>query len=444
MAFFWGPWKGHLIVGRDSVVRSTTQPEATVTFYVGTDGWSYADNQRLTYGGDISGYTDFYNDLDAGSHATSDHQARVSDYKKIASKKVTGSPGEEVTVSATLSGSYLSGETPSYSITFKLADKPSKPSTPTVTGVGQSSATVNMVLPGSNYSPITATRFRLYTSASGGTPVASHTSSTNATSRVFSGLSPNTTYYAEVDAVNGIGTSVASGRKSFTTKALVAPDKPADPVVSAIGDTTATITLTAPATHGSPITGYTVKVFRVGSNTPVYEATSLSTSRTVTVLTIGTNYRTLYRAESAAGPSEWSEEVLFSTQATVPGLPQSLALAPVGTGAEFSWSPPSSDGGAAISQYGVEVYSDAGYSTLVFSEAAAASPHLAEPGGLPLDQQLWWRVRAQNVVGWGEYAAGTPFTLASDGGIYYVGDDESVERARMYWVNPDGVPVLMM
>ena len=441
MAVTWGPYDGHLCVGY-TLSRSTTTAAATLVPYIGTDGWDYDDDQTLHYviEGVASSQTK-HNSL-SGGHAH--HQGATREAQlAFTSKAITGTPGQTINVSITLSGSYIATETPTLSFSFKLADKPSAPTTPTVTGVAQSSATVNMTLPSSNYSPITDTRFRIYTAATGGTLVASYTSTTNATSHLFSGLTPGTTYYAEVDAVNALGDGPNSTRKSFTTTALVAPSKPAAPTVSAITDTTCTVTMTTPAANGSTITGYSLMVVDADENI-AYFFLDTTLVRNVTGLVIGTDYHAFYKVASTGGDSEWSDPTPFSTTAAAPGAPTALAVSQVADDTQFAWGT-TPTGGSPILQYGVEVFSDDTYTTSVFSELASASPHVAENGDLPFNVQLWWRVRAQNAIGWGPYTNGESFYLNTDGGIYYFPPEGGPPvRAYMYWFNEDGIPVLVM
>jgi hypothetical protein len=446
MAVTFGSYSGHLCVGY-TLTRATTptggNATASITPYIGTDGWGYDDDQTLNYTGDWSGSQTKHNSLHGG-HST--HQVKPPEKSMaFSAKTVTGSPGETVSCKIKLSGSYIPSEQPEITVTFTLADVPSTQAAPTVTNITQSQARVNIVIPSAHYSPLLDIRYYIYDAPTGGTLVASYADSvvTN-TYHDFTGLTPGTTYYADTRARNGMGYAEHSPRKAFTTTAAIAPNKPTAPVVSDEGDTTCTLTGSAPTTNGATITTIRFQV-RKPDDTVVYDDLDSDYSNAVTGLTIGNSYKARYLVNSNNGPSEWSDDTNFSTTASVPEIPTALSVAAVPGGTQFSWGPPASDGGSAIIQYGLEVYSDDTYSTLEYSVLVSDPPKLADAGDLPTDQQLWWRVRAENSEGLGDYALGTSFYIATDGGIYYFPPDGGpAERAYMYYFGDDGLPVLVM
>lgn len=133
-----------------------------------------------------------------------------------------------------------------YTLPRRAGGPPSTPPAPTVTQIQQSSAQVNMKLPNSNGSPITSTRFMIYTAASGGGPYKSVTTSNPfATSAVLTGLTPETDYWAAVWATNSEGNSPVSARTKFRTSAVTAPTPPTDLQVTNILETQADLSWTA-------------------------------------------------------------------------------------------------------------------------------------------------------------------------------------------------------
>jgi len=428
MAISWGSWDGHLIVGCE-VVRDGA--DALFRWYVGIDGWDYADTQQLNYSGDDSGSKSYFNDLTAGSHGT--HQGSVTDYMQVDTQRVTGSPGETVTVTATLSGSYISTETPHKTASISLANVPATPTVPTVTSITQSSATVNMVLPSNNGSTITQTKFYIYTAATGGTLVTSYTSTTAATSKNFTGLSAATTYYADVAATNAIGTSAHSTRKAFTTGSLVAPSAPVVAVASSVTQTTATVTGAAPATNGSIISGYQFQVALASDFASLQQDVSQpGLVLSLTGKVANTHYYIRYRANSNNGYSDWSPTLDLLTSPTVPSTPAKPVLDSTTSDgiATFSFVAPD-NGGSAITGYLFQV-DESDYSTPLSSVTSTALTRTIS--GLPLDTPLKARVRAINAIGNGAYSVDLEFTI-SPGGDFIIHSDGEFVAGEFYFNN---------
>src|SRR6478736_2576537 len=204
--------------------------------------------------------------------------------------------------------------------------KPSKPATPTVTDIGQDRATVNMVLPASNGAIITNTILQIFAAPTGGSYLFTDGVTDLRTSNVFDDLNPNTTYYAQVQATNSVGTSDPSARKSFKTTALVAPSKPAAPTVSSITNTNCVVTMVDPATNGSTITARQMLIERASDGANVTDSSGTSLSRTLGGLAVGNNYTARVRVNSDAGYSAWSNTTAFSTPPAAPDKPTSLKV----------------------------------------------------------------------------------------------------------------------
>ena len=221
------------------------------------------------------------------------------------------------------------------------------------------------------------------------------------TSATVDGLSAGTAYTFTVTATNGVG----DGLPSAPSNAVVAATVPGAPtgVVAVDGDGQATVSWTPPADDGaSPITAYTVQSNPGGLAVTVDAAT---TSTTVGALTNGTSYTFTVTATNALGdgpPSSPSEAV---TPAGLPGAPTAV-VAEVGgnAAARVSWTPPASDGGAAITSYTV-VSSPGGLTATVPGDALPGETLQATVDGLTLGTSYTFTVTATNRRGDGPPSA---------------------------------------
>ncbi len=102
---------------------------------------------------------------------------------------------------------------------------------------------------------------------------------------------------------------------------------------------------------GDPVTAYSVTPY-IGFNAqPVTTFTSSATTETVTGLTDGTAYTFTVTATTDAGTGPASSPSTTVTPRTVPGAPTILTVTPGNASATITWTPPSSDGGSAITTY---------------------------------------------------------------------------------------------
>jgi hypothetical protein len=238
--------------------------------------------------------------------------------KPIASLTFTQAPDAAATAIYAVSGSL------SASNIFTLALVTNLPAT----AIQPTSATLNGdVLSSGGFAPgITL----YYGSTSGGTNAGSWAHSislgvqTGVFSQIVSGLSPNTTYYYTVDAVNYAGSSWGSPIQSFTTGAPELAQVNNAPA-TAIGATFATLNGQVLATGGAPTRVLLYYGTANGGNNPAAWAQSISLggqtggyAQTVDGLSSNTVYYFTAEATNLAGAT-WAAPVqTFTTAATNP------------------------------------------------------------------------------------------------------------------------------
>jgi titin len=201
---------------------------------------------------------------------------------------------------------------------------PAAPGNVTATA-GDKSATVSWTAPANGGSPITAYTITPYVGTTAQTPTVI-TGTPPAASANITGLTDGTAYTFTVSATNGVGTGPASAASSPVTP--TAPTAPAAPgnVTATAGNQSATVSWTAPANGGSPITMYTVTPYLAGvAQTPTQVAGSPpATTAIVTGLTNGSSYTFAVSAANAvgAGPASAPSPAVTPTATAAPAFVQ--------------------------------------------------------------------------------------------------------------------------
>ena len=321
---------------------------------------------------------------------------------------------------------------------FTIPDAPTN-----VVGVASPPSTVNLTwtAPVSDGgSPITG--YAIEWSNNGGTTWTRATSNTGSTATAFSvaGLTGGSTYLFRVRANNLGGTSAWSAASAPVVLAGL-PGAPTN-VVGVAGSSQVALTWTAPANDGgSPITGYGIEWSsngggawtRVTSNTG-----NANTALTVTGLTPGTAYIFRVRANNAVGIGAWSANSAAVTPYTVPGAPTNVVGAAGSSRVSLTWTAPASNGGRAISGYGIEWSSNGGGTwTRVTSNTGSADTAFTVTGLTPGTAYIF-RVRANNVAGSGAWSANsaavTPYTVP--GAPTGVAGVPGVRQIALTWTAP--------
>ena len=244
-----------------------------------------------------------------------------------------------------------------------LLNRPGLPLAPTIGGAQGSdhAATVSWTAPPSNDTyPITGyivtpQLWHTYTTL----PPTTYNST--ATTETVTGLTNGTRYVFRVQAINAIGVGQYSAPTPGTFGTLVGK-LPNPPTIGPAtpGDTSATVSWTAPTPVGFAVTGYTVTPY-VGAvaQTPT-TFNSTATTQTVTGLTNGTTYQFTVQAINAVGtgPASSLSNAVTPFAPTVPDAP-TIGTATAGNGqATVSWTTPADNGGSPLDGYIVTPYVD--------------------------------------------------------------------------------------
>lgn len=228
---------------------------------------------------------------------------------------------------------------------------------------------------------------------------------TTASPVTISGLVNGLGYRILLRAVTAAGTGLASA--AVSVKPVTTP---AAPVITAVarGNGTAAITFTAPASDGgAAITNYAYSL----DGGVTYAA--LSPSATGSPLTIGglvnrNGYQLRLRAVNAAGSGAASGAFILSP-VTVPSAPVITSVTRGDRSATIAFATPTSNGGAAISNYAYSINGGATFTP--FAPARSGSP--VTIAGLVNGVTYQVRLRALNALGAGAASAAVAVTPAA-------------------------------
>ena len=270
---------------------------------------------------------------------------------------------------------------------------PGAPRSPTV-GNGDEKLTVSWSAPAVNGgSPVTG--YRVEWSSDG---VTLGEESATGSSHEIEGLTNGVDYVVRVAAVNAAGAGPWSVEAEGSP--VGTPDAPQ--VVSTVrGDRSVTIEWSPPTDDGSSaITGYKVqwrsgaqgydssRQRRVGAGVAEYEITGLVN---------GTEYSVRVVALNAVGDGDPSTEA-SATPATTPGPPRAVRVQRGDGSGKVRWSPPSANGGLAVTGYVVQWSADEFDQSVDEAQVGAGAVEF-EVTGLVNGTEYLVRVVALNTVG---------------------------------------------
>ena len=237
-----------------------------------------------------------------------------------------------------------------------------------------------------------------------------HVASTGSATTTYldTGLTPNTTRFYRVRALNAQGHGDPSNVAEGTTNAA-RPGQPQNLRARATGPTSITLAWERPASDGGErITGYTIR--RSGSKdgpwiTIVRNTGSTATTFTNTGLQPATSYWYQVAAINRVGPGQWSFQASTSTYAQAPGAPVGLTARAVGTARiDLSWSAPRNTGGAPILGYRIEASDDGGSTWRIVRRNTSSTGTTFSDVNLQPATTRHYRVAALNTAGTGPFS----------------------------------------
>jgi predicted phage tail protein len=295
---------------------------------------------------------------------------------------------------------------------------PTAPTSLTAFAVSPTEVSLSWSAPSSNGgSAITGYKIEYKIGSGSYTTLVSNTASTT-TTYFQSGLTTGTAYSYKVSAINSAGIGAASNEYSVTPSSSSSSSVPSPPtsLTATMSGTQVSLSWSAPSSNGGyPITGYKIE-YKIGSGsytTLVSNTASTSTSYSHTGLTSGQVYTYRVSAINSMGtgnPSAESSSTASSPSSSIPGAPIGLtATVASPTQISLTWSAPSSNGGADIIGYKIEVKKGSGsYETLVSNTQSTATSF--SHTGLTTGSIYYYRVSAINSIGTGSSseASATP------------------------------------
>jgi len=303
-----------------------------------------------------------------------------------------------------------SGGTSDWSTTSSFTTASSKPPAPT--GLLSSPGSTSAVLTWNQVTGATTYDVEVATKNNFGNSVVESVSS-QATTVTVGNLQPSTQYYWHVRATTSTGTSDYSEAASFETKsaalappALIYPDNNARNIpTSVVFQWTASTGATS-----YDVQWATDKKFEAGIN---HAGGIVGTSHAPGALSGSTDYYWRVKANGAQGSSNWSGIWSFSTEASSLRKPSltypSDKSSNVSTSIRMEWVSV-----LGATSYDVQWSTDKQFGSNL-SEVTGITTPFYDPTGLLSNTTYYWKVRAKNAQGPGDWSGAWSFTTVASG-----------------------------
>jgi predicted small secreted protein len=246
-------------------------------------------------------------------------------------------------------------------------------------------------------------------SDTGFTSIVNDDSSLTAPSKAIGPLSTGTTYYWRVNAKNPGGTSAWSEKWCFTT----IPPAPGIATLISPNDATGNVSVN-PVMTWNHVSGAATYRLQIGAdslfNTIIMQDSTLTdTSKTCAALNNDTKYFWRVNATNAGGTGAWSSARRFTI---IVALPSVVTLKTPATGDTvksdsvfLAWSA----GTPKVDRYSVEYASDSSFTSPAVDTAVSDTVKLIR--SLRNNTAVWWKVKAHNAAGWGDWSFKNVFAI---------------------------------
>ena len=227
------------------------------------------------------------------------------------------------------------------------------------------------------------------------------TASSTARSATIDNLTNGISYDVQVRAGNSIGDG---GWSPSAALKAGAPSAPAAPTLVS-GNARLTVTWTAPADSGSPITDYDLRYSsNNGSSWTETDDTTPSTSTTATItsLTNGTTYQVQVRAGNANEDGAWSPSATL--KAGLPAAPPAPALVSGNRTLKVTATAPADNGGSGVTGFRARYRQSGASNWTTHSTTLTGSPASVTIGGLTNGTEYEVQVAARNQHDYGPWS----------------------------------------
>ena len=226
----------------------------------------------------------------------------------------------------------------------------------------------------------------------------------------YAGLEPNTRKYFRIRAANEFGGGLWSEVAEARTLAAGVPGPPQDVGAGPFGDNAISVFWNQPAEDGhAPVTQYEVQWSANGSTGWSRVGSTGNTTLNHTGLVAGDEYYYRVRARNSVGWGPWSQlpAPAVPTGVLRPAAPYPHAEPNGSTAMDIMWEPPYDEEwreDTTITGYQLEWSATGVEGTFRSLASPAATSRSYTHTGLTADTTYYYRMRARNSVGWGDWS----------------------------------------